>query len=260
MNIISKFKIIKHIDLYCLIFRMTLLINMSNSKISIKDKKSFWKCYIRIEKGCELYIGTKNKILKSNIKLSPNSNLTIKNNNFILSNNILLNGIFYIGNNNIFNSPDSIINIENGKFLIGDFNRCCATVWIRFNGKLSIKDYNTINANTEIRCDELIEIGSYNQISMNNRIWDTNTHCFISDDEKYKQSIVSRFPNFDEVRKPKTSPTRIGDCNWIGESCFIKGGTIECHCIVGTRTMLINKDIPNSSMAINDNKNRIIKI
>lgn len=260
MNIISKLKFIKHIDLYCLIFRKTLLINMSNCKMSINDKKSFWKCYIKIERGGKIYVGKKNMILKSKIKLSSNSKLTLENNNSILNNNILLNGIFHVGNNNILNGTDSIINIENGEFIIGEFNRFSATVWVRFNGKFSIKDYNTFNPNTEIRCDELIKIGSYNQVSMNNRIWDTNTHCIISDDEEYKQNIISRFPYFDEVRKPKTYPTKIGDCNWIGESCFIKGGTIECHCIIGTRTMLINKIVPNSFMAINDNKNRIIKI
>ena len=126
-------------------------------------------------------------------------------------------------------------------------------------GGAIIGKYNTINQQSEIRCDELVSIGDYNQISMSNRIWDTNTHQIFDNVEEYKEHIKTHFPNFNEDIKPKTDPVIIGNCNWFGESVFLKSSKIGNHNIVGFRTSIINKVIDDDNVITNCLNYRIKK-
>ena len=114
-------------------------------------------------------------------------------------------------------------------------------VWVRFSGVLSIGRYNCINAGSSIRCDESVQIGSFNMISYDCDIWDTNTHCFYTLEQK-KKMFEKDFPFIGRERnKPKTSPVVIGDGNWIGKNaCILKGSTLGNETVVGTRAIVSN--------------------
>lgn len=250
-KIIKIIYYIKYLDFICLFLRGSIVINKSNKKLPLKFKLQFVFCRIFIDKESDIDIGDNNKIRKAVIFINRNTTFSLGSNNKL--NNFILraDGNINIGSWNIINKKNNVTILVNGGLLIKDSNRLNCTIWIRFNGILNVGSYNTFNEGTEIRCDENIYIGSFNQVSMSNRIWDTSTHRVIHNIDEYKNYIKSRYPNWDECAKPKTGKTYIGDCNWIGEAAFIKCSTIMNHSIIGTRTMIINKTVPDNSIAIN---------
>ena len=135
----------------------------------------------------------------------------------------------------------AVITMADGTLFVDDHNHLQNSVWVRFGGALSIGRYNCINAGTRVRCDESVRIGSYNMISFDCDIWDTNTHCFYSLEEK-KEMFEKDFPFIGKERnKPETKPVVIGDGNWIGkDSCILKGSILGNETVVGTRAIVSN--------------------
>lgn len=150
-----------------------------------------------------------------------------------------------ISDNNVLSSggrvDKAVIGTASGTLVVGDHNHLQNSVWIRFGGTLAIGCYNCINAGSQIRCDESVRIGSYNMISYNCDIWDTNTHCFYTLEEK-KQMFEKDFPVIGmERNKPQTKPVVIGDGNWIGKNaCILKGSTLGNETVIGTRAIVSN--------------------
>lgn len=247
-----------HFDFICFLLRRTIIINKSSIKIPFKVRWQFKKCKIIIDKNANsFFVGKRNIICNTSIIILKSSSFIIGSGNKIYDIMLQVLGSFEIGSENIIKNDSKASFLVDGRLLIKDRNRFNCTIWIRFGGTANIGSYNTINDNSEIRCDDEVFIGNYNQISMNNRIWDTNTHRIISDIEEYKRCIRERYPQWDEIEKPRTRKTFIGDCNWLGEYVFIKGSKIHDHCIIGTRSMIIDKDIPSQSIAFNEVENRI---
>lgn len=141
-----------------------------------------------------------------------------------------------------------VVTIAKGTLIVGDHNHLQNSVWIRFGGTLAIGRYNCINAGSQIRCDESVLIGSYNMVSYDCDIWDTNTHCFYSLEEK-KEMFEKDFPAIGRERnKPLTKPVVIGDGNWIGKgACILKGSTLGNEVVAGTRSIISNMSIADGA-------------
>lgn len=160
-----------------------------------------------------------------------------------------------IADNNIFSNGNRadlpMVTVANGTLAVGDHNHLQNTIWIRFGGALTIGRYNCINAGSQIRSDESVRIGSYNMISYDCDIWDTNTHCFYSLEEK-KEMFEKDFPAIGKERnKPQTSPVVIGDGNWIGKgACILKGSTLGDETVVGTRSIVSNMTVGNGAKVV----------
>lgn len=153
----------------------------------------------------------------------------------------------------------TVLIINNGSVVVHDHAKLSTRrVWVRFGGVLDIGRYTNINADSEIRCDDNVLIGAYNQISYNVRIWDTNTHSLLDKSER-RTLTESRFPYFGyEKERPITSPVKIGNDCWIGESCAIlKGTTIGNECVLGYGTFVVGKKVPDKSRVINERCLRI---
>ena len=157
-----------------------------------------------------------------------------------------------IADHNVFSSGNRadmpVVTLANGTLAVGDHNNLQNSVWIRFGGALSIGRYNCINAGSSIRVDESVRIGSYNMISYGCDIWDTNTHCFYTLEEK-KEMFEKDFPTIGRERnKPQTKPVAIGDGNWIGkDACILKGSTLGNEVIVATRAIVSNMTIEDGA-------------
>ena len=143
------------------------------------------------------------------------------------------------------------VTVANGTMTVGDHNHLQNSVWIRFGGSLTIGRYNCVNAGSSIRVDESVRIGSYNMISYDCDIWDTNTHCFYTPEEK-KEMFEKDFPVIGKERnKPETRPVVIGDGNWIGKrSCILKGSTLGNETIVGTRAIVSNVTVADGQRVL----------
>lgn len=155
----------------------------------------------------------------------------------------------YISNGDKVDKPSVIV--SDGTLVIGDHNNLKNSFWIRFGGIVSIGKYNCINEGSEIRCDESVAIGSYNMISYNCDIWDTNTHCDYSSEEK-KEMYEKDFPKIGlERKKPKTKPIVIGDANWIGKyACLLKGSQIGNEVTIGTRAIVSNVSVEDGMTVV----------
>lgn len=155
----------------------------------------------------------------------------------------------YISNGDKVDKPSVIV--SDGTLVIGDHNNLKNSFWIRFGGTVSIGKYNCINEGSEIRCDESVAIGSYNMISYNCDIWDTNTHCDYSSEEK-KEMYEKDFPKIGlERKKPKTKPIIIGDANWIGKyACLLKGSQIGNEVTIGTRAIVSNVSVEDGMTVV----------
>ena len=157
-----------------------------------------------------------------------------------------------IADNNVYSSGNRadmpVVTIANGTLAVGDHNNLQNSVWIRFGGTLSIGRYNCVNAGSSIRADESVRIGSYNMISYGCDIWDTNTHCFYTLEEK-KEMFEKDFPAIGRERnKPQTKPVVIGDGNWIGkDACILKGSTLGNEVIVATKAIVSNMTIEDDA-------------
>lgn len=164
-------------------------------------------------------------------------------------------GKVYIAEENHFDSGMSIIrpcvSVMAGSLEVGDHNRIMGSFWIRFGGKASIGRYNCINEQTEIRADESVTIGSYNMISYSCDIWDTNTHCAYTLEERI-EAFEKDFPQIGKERnRPKTSPVTIGDGNWIGKyACVLKGVTLKDNVTVGTRAIVSNMVVEEGGIVV----------
>lgn len=155
----------------------------------------------------------------------------------------------YISNGDRADKPSVIV--SEGRLAVGDHNNLKNSFWIRFGGSVSIGKYNCINEGSEIRCDESVTIGSYNMISYHCDIWDTNTHCDYSFEEK-KEMYEKDFPRIGlERKKPKTRPIAIGNANWIGKyACVLKGSQIGNEVTIGTRAIVSNVTVEDGMMVV----------
>lgn len=162
--------------------------------------------------------------------------------------------VILAGNNHLGTGSGAVrpyVSIQDGSLEIGDHNRIVGSFWVRFGGEAVIGRYNCINERTEIRADESVRIGSYNMISYCCDIWDTNTHCPYSLEEK-KAMFEKDFPRIGRERqRPATAPVLIGDGNWIGKyACVLKGVTIKDNVTVGTRAIVSNMVVEDGQVVV----------
>jgi acetyltransferase-like isoleucine patch superfamily enzyme len=82
-------------------------------------------------------------------------------------------------------------------------------------------------------------------------LWDTNTHCIYSSQER-RHIAEKFFPNIgSEVETPKTLPMQIGNDCWIGKNVSIlKGTTIEDEVIIGIGSILSNQIIKKGQIVV----------
>lgn len=192
-------------------------------------------------------------IAKSRIYIYPGASLTIGRNCKIKGASIsVTNGSCDIEDNTIIDG--AIISVDDGEVKIGHHSKIsCKRIWVRFGGVLNIGNYTNINEGSELRCDESLSIGSYNQISYNVRIWDTNTHSKLSQEQR-RHMTEARFPYFGfEESRPETAPVSIGDDCWIGEkAAILKGCRIGDGSIIGFDTLICGKEIPSGCCVVNE--------
>lgn len=221
------------------------------------------KSSILAYENSSVFIESNVKIKNSNIVVTKGSKLIIEEGCVIENVELSVNGEFIIGKNNIISNGyelrRKVILIE-GKFKMGHYNLLRCDISVRFKGNLTIGDYNNINEESEIRADEEVKIGNFNQISYKVIIWDTNTHNIYN--ATYRRKITKeKYPFYGyEHEKPKTKPVQIKDDCWIGrEAAIMKGATINDKCIVGYRTVIINKVFEQNTTIINTNEIRLIR-
>ena len=153
--------------------------------------------------------------------------------------------------------PEYIIN--SGTLKVADHTKmACQRLWIRYGGNIEVGQYTNVNPGSEIRADKKVVIGNYCQLSYNLRIWDTNTHCVYSPEER-RRLTRDYFPYFGyEYERPRTACVEIGDGVWIGErASILKGSKLGENTIVGYNTTIIGKSIPAGKTVVQDN---ILKI
>lgn len=209
---------------------------------------------IRVTSCSQLTISSTAKISKTKIFLLNGASLNIADCCVLNNVEIYVDGGTVVLNKNVIisSSSDVVITVQNGKLEVGNHSKLSLKrIWIRFGGVVNIGCYTNINADSEIRCDESVTIGCYNQISYGVRIWDTNTHCILSKEERRK-TTEEYYPYFGyEKSKPKTTPVQIGDDCWIGEKVSIlKGTMLGDEIIVGYNCLLSGQEIPNKSVVV----------
>lgn len=236
----------------------SIIVNYNKTPIRIGKNVKFRNTRIQVCQDGVLEIGDNCTIENSYIYIGCSSKCVWGSNNRIYGMVCSVDGIAEFGDENIIKQGCNIL-IEKSSLSIKNRNRIVGTIWCRFGGVCKIGTYNTINHGTEIRCDESVEIGDYNRISMDCRIWDTNTHRLFYTVEEFNDYIISHFPNWNEEQKPATKPVSIRDSNWIGEGCLIKNARIGTHCILGSRAVVINKEIENDMSVTNRIELRLTK-
>lgn len=149
---------------------------------------------------------------------------------------------------------------EQGKVYIQAHNVIRADFWVRFGGNVEVGQYNCINERTEIRCDESVSIGDFNMISYDCNIWDTNTHCQYSTEERRAKTIAD-FPIVGkETERPKTQPVIIGNDCWIGKhAVLLKGTHLSNQVTVGVRTLISNQVIPEKATVVSETPRIIVE-
>lgn len=247
----SRLHLLFCIDWHYLLFHRSIILKKKGSKLVVSKGVKISQTKIIVQEGATCILERNVILRKSSLNITRNSFVNLGEKTTVTSKNIIVNGSLVVGSENFILGNGDLIWIQNGRLEIGTRNRVKGGIWIRFGGKVKIDNYNTINEGTEIRCDELVTIGSYNQVSMNIRIWDTNTHRMFYNEEELETFIISHYPNWDEDQKPKTKPVIIGNNNWIGEYAFIKNTIIGNHCIIGTRTMVIGKNLKDNLIVTN---------
>ncbi|MEQ2546086.1 MULTISPECIES: acyltransferase [Alistipes] len=146
--------------------------------------------------------------------------------------------------------PEYIVN--SGVLRVADHTKLAGQrLWIRYGGNIEVGQYTNVNPGSEIRADEKVLIGSYCQLSYNLRIWDTNTHCIYTLEER-RWLTRNYFPRFGyEYERPRTAPVVIGDGTWIGERASIMKGTILGeNVIIGYNTTVAGKHIPANKTVV----------
>lgn len=146
--------------------------------------------------------------------------------------------------------PEYIVN--SGVLRVADHTKLAGQrLWIRYGGNIEVGQYTNVNPGSEIRADEKVLIGSYCQLSYNLRIWDTNTHCIYTPEER-RWLTRNYFPRFGyEYERPRTAPVVIGDGTWIGERASIMKGTILGeNVIIGYNTTVAGKHIPANKTVV----------
>ena len=243
--------------------RNTVIKMTGDSSLIIEDGAQVHDSTFILTEGSHIIIGRNAVIGQVNLCLWKNSKLTIGENCSVFCVNFSLGkGMVEIGEHNVLHrgnqSDKPQFSIADGTIEIEDHNNVKTSCWVRFGGRLHIGRYNCINEGSEIRCDESVRIGSYNMISYQCDIWDTNTHCSYSLEEK-KQMFEQDFPRVgQEKSKPDTRPVVIGDGNWIGKrACILKGSCITDNVTVGTRAIVSNQVLNEGATFISE-KGRII--
>lgn len=235
-------------------------------RIINKVRETRWLYYlnrtkVRVAAGSSFKVGEKTALKRCTIHV-VNGSLLIGEGCILDGVSIYINsGTVVLGKNSIIRGlPDCQILIDGGDLSTFDHSRIqCKRIWVRFGGVLSVGRYTTINEGSEIRCDERITIGSYCQISHDVNIWDTNTHC-ISTIEERKDSFETHFPYFGkEFKRPKTNPIAIGDFCWIGErSALLKGTELGNNVTIGFNTTVINQKISENNTVVTNIDNLIL--
>jgi acetyltransferase-like isoleucine patch superfamily enzyme len=155
----------------------------------------------------------------------------------------------------IFDSPPRWPNqvaVDGGTLLLEEKAHIQADLLVRFGGRLSIGRHTGIGHGSEIRCEEEITIGHHGLFSYEVCIYDTNTHS--TDWRERRERIEAGYPHgTGEIRRPKTSPVRIGDDVWIGKGATItKGAVIGHRCIIGIRTVVGALTVPDDNVVVSD--------
>lgn len=218
---------------------------------------------IRYRKGSNILIAKSARIHNVRLEVMPGASLVIGNNCILKNVNIYVGaGSCVIDDFSIIgNQPGTTITIDNGDVHIGHHTKIAAKrIWVRFGGQVKIGNYTNINSGSELRCDEQVEIGDYNQISFNVNIWDTNTHCMLSNEER-RELTEKYYPYYGkETVRPCTRPIYIGSDCWIGQSASIlKGSKIGNGAIVGYACIVAGKFIPAGYTAVTDVKLKLIE-
>ena len=223
------------------------------SKLIIEDEVELKECEIKlvdsklcIKKGSQL----------DNVKLEMvSSNCEFFEKVSVVHYNIsIIKGQLSVGNCTKIQREEpfrSNISIDNGKLSLGNNNVIQCDFSVRFGGYCIIGKYNCINEGSEVRCDDSVIIGDYNMISYNCNLWDTNTHCIYSSQER-RHIAEKFFPNIGtEVETPKTLPMQIGNDCWIGKNVSIlKGTIIEDEVIIGIGSIVSNQKIEKQKIAV----------
>ena len=233
------------------------------SRLVVEDNASIRNVHFYLGNNTTVHIRNKARLENLSIIANNHSSLSISEETCVSGVDFLLDkGLVSVSEHNIISNGKKVdhpcICVEDGTLKIGRRNVIKSSFWIRFGGIVSISDYNCINEGTEIRCDESIMIGSYNMISYSCDIWDTNTHEFLSLQEK--ECIFPKdFPVIGRVHeKPATKPITISDGSWIGKyACILKGSFIENDVILGIHAIVSNERIKTGARVI-PQKSRVL--
>lgn len=218
-----------------------------------KYRYLFSRSNVRFSSDSTADISHDARIANSTVVVS-NGKVTIGKNCKLVNVSIYIkNGELTLGEGTIV--KDCFIEINDGRVIIGsDTNILCRHLWVRFGGTLKIGSHTLINKGTEVRADEYVEIGDYTGISYNVNIWDTNTHNFLTPEERINHSWLAL-----EKNRPPTKPIKIGNYCWIGVySSIMKGSKLGNNVVVGYHTMLLGQKIEDNKTVVQDIGIRIL--
>ena len=223
------------------------------SKLIVEGEVEFKECNIKLVDST-LFIKKGNLLDNVNIEM-VSSNCELLENVSVLRYDIsILRGQLSVGDSTKIKRDKpfrSTISVDNGKLSLGNNNVIQCDFSVRFGGYCTIGKYNCINEGSEVRCDDSVIIGDYNMISYNCNLWDTNTHCIYSSQER-RHIAEKFFPNIGtEVEAPKTLPMQIGNDCWIGKNVSVlKGSIIEDEVMIGIGSIVSNQKIEKQKIAV----------
>ena len=232
---------------------MRMLRRLINKLKETKYKYLLTHSNVRITDDSVADISKEVKIGRSTV-IVRNGKVTIAKKCLIENASIYINnGELTLGEGTIVR--DCFIEINDGRVIIGsDTNILCRHLWVRFGGTLKIGSHTLINKGGEVRADEYVEIGDYTGISYNVNVWDTNTHNFLTPEERINHSWLAL-----EENRPPTKPIKIGNYCWVGVySSIMKGSILGNNVVVGYHTMLLGQKIEDNKTVVQDIGIRIL--